>query len=342
MRYAMLLKPHANVRYRLSLQKLALIELECLLNAWGVANAHPGVAFVSGEPFLTFEADALPPDAWNALSRHSGVCLAARLDSQDALRPLPRGAVRYEDLPQVLKYKGKTNADFTRMLLHCAQCASDFARQPGPLRVLDPVCGKATTLFCAFSEGHDALGVDVDARALHEADAYFARYLRLNHLKHKRTASSLTLRGGGNAAETAFSVALEDSPALSVRLVHGDARRIGDMLRPGSCHIAVADLPYGVQHAPKGVSGLMTPLRLLQEALPGCVQALAPGGAMAVSFNLHTLRREDAVDAMRQAGLKVLSAPPYDDFSHWVEQAVDRDAVVGRKDSIKPPVRKQT
>jgi len=34
----MLLKPHPNVRYRQSLQKLALIELECILDAWHVTG----------------------------------------------------------------------------------------------------------------------------------------------------------------------------------------------------------------------------------------------------------------------------------------------------------------
>ena len=34
---------------------------------------------------------------------------------------------------------------------------------------------------------------------------------------------------------------------------------------------------------------------------------------------------------MERAGLEVMSQPPYDDFSHWVEQAVERDVVIARK-----------
>ena len=56
MRYAMLVKPHANVRYRQSLQKLALIELQCLLAAWG-QEAEPQLTGIQGEPFLVFDTN---------------------------------------------------------------------------------------------------------------------------------------------------------------------------------------------------------------------------------------------------------------------------------------------
>ena len=55
------------------------------------------------------------------------------------------------------------------------------------------------------------------------------------------------------------------------------------------------------------------------------------GGAAAFAFNLNTLRRSQVVQHMQEAGLEVVSRPPYNDFSHWVEQAVDRDVVIGRK-----------
>lgn len=51
----------------------------------------------------------------------------------------------------------------------------------------------------------------------------------------------------------------------------------------------------------------------------------------AFAFNLNTLRRSQVVQHMQEAGLEVVSRPPYNDFSHWVEQAVDRDVVIGRK-----------
>ena len=75
-RYALLLKPHANVRYRQSLQKLALIELACLLDAWDMADCTPRLETIAGEPFVIFETNRMTPEAWHEISRHSSICLA--------------------------------------------------------------------------------------------------------------------------------------------------------------------------------------------------------------------------------------------------------------------------
>ena len=338
MRYALLLKPHANVRYRQSLQKLALIELQCMLQAWGMEDAQPRYENLSGEPFLTFETEKMTDAAWSELSRHSAVCLAAEWLEGGALRPLERNVqgVLPDDLPHVLKYKGKTNADFTLMMLHCAKAASAFAKNAGPLRVLDPMCGKATTLFCAMCEGNDAAGIETDMKSMQEAASYYERFLKFHKLKHKRAENSRTLAGGGSARCISFDAAqdaqaFKEGQKLHLELINGDAARASEMVKAGSFHLIVSDLPYGVQHAPKENGGMSSLARLLRRVAPGCVHALKVGGAAAFSFNLNTLRRREVEQVLAEAGLEVLSEGPYADFSHWVEQAVDRDVVIARK-----------
>ena len=56
--YAMLLKPHSNVRYRHSLEKLAMTELSCVLNAWKLPSDME-LRSLGGEPFLVFSAPEL-------------------------------------------------------------------------------------------------------------------------------------------------------------------------------------------------------------------------------------------------------------------------------------------
>ena len=338
MRYAMLLKPHPNARYRQSLEKLALLELESMLAAWNVPHTEPRVEAIAGEPFLTFESDELEGEVWRALARHSAICMAARLLEGGLLKPIFReqGGFLPDDLPQVLKYKGKTNVDFTYMLLHCAQAASAFACVRDPLCVLDPMCGKATTLFCALCEGHNGVGVDVDGKDLLEAQGYFERSLRLHGVKHKRKNGSQTLSGGGSAQWVEYSVApdaqaMRDGQARALRLLNGDSARLAEMLRPESVHLIVCDLPYGVQHAPHESGRVSTIARLVERALPGCRRVLKPGGAIALAFNQNTLDRATVVRLVNAAGLEALEDAPYGDFSHWVEQAVQRDAVIARK-----------
>ena len=95
--YALLLKPHANVRYRQSLQKLALIELKSMLMAWEMENVEPEWQSIAGEPFLTFETDAMTDEAWREISRHSAACMAAEVLDGGLLKPVGFGTQRVEE-----------------------------------------------------------------------------------------------------------------------------------------------------------------------------------------------------------------------------------------------------
>ena len=337
MRYALLLKSHANVRYMQSLEKLALAELSCILQAW-VPSASPVIETIAETRFLTFEAENVSDLAWAAISRHSSISFAACMEG-DLLRPMPLVRPMYlpSDLAEVLKYKGKTNADFTAMALHCAHSTSDFSQLGEPLTVLDPFCGRGTTLFCALQEGHHAIGVDLDTKALTEADTYFARYAKYHKIKHRREASSLTISATQSAKEIRYLLAntpenYRHGDTRTLRLLAGDARNIGRMLGRERCHLVVGDLPYGVQHAPGKSGGRSSLQELIDGSMPAYASVLKRGGAIALSFNTYTLPRTLVEAAMRNAGLTVLGEPPYGDFSHWVEQAVNRDLVVARQE----------
>ena len=331
MQYVLLLKAHANARYAQSIQKLASIECESLLQSVGV-DAKPYMETIAGQPFLAFDSEPLDDEAWRVLSRHSMAAFAAERQGE-LLRPLCLKPVRYlpDDLAQVLKYKGKTNVEFTAMLLHCAKSVSKFALSQEPLTVLDPMCGRGTTVFCAMTEGDNAVGIDADEKAIAEADAYLTRFFQFHRIKHKREERSLTLPWGRQARERRFGFA-PDAQAFKrgetreVRWIVGDSTQ--RLLKPRSCHIAVADLPYGVQHAPKEGRRMSTLEALLQSGLPVWREAVAPGGALALAFNTYTLPRETVCSLASRAGWTVLGDPPYDDFAHWVEQAVNRDVVL--------------
>ena len=338
MHYAMLLKPHPNARYRQSVSQLAKIELQAILRAWSV-HEEPSCDMLGSEPFLFFSVPQMSEGLLRALSRHSACCLLCEVIDGKQLKPVEKKPAFFmpEELPQVLKYKGKTNADFTMMLLNCAIAASDYACGDQPLIVLDPVCGKGTTAFCALCLGYNAVGVDRDDQALHEADVYLARSLKLNRMKHKRAVGSQTLTGGGHVQTTDFTVAQtaeeqKQGDVRSLRFINGDASQLGQMMKQGSCHVIVGDLPYGVQHAPREGRGISSPERLLTRMAGGCAQVLKRGGVAAFSFNAYTLTRAKASAVLESAGLHVLSEPPFDGFAHWVEQAVERDAVLARKE----------
>ncbi len=141
---------------------------------------------------MTFQADQLDDRDVGLLSNMSSLyALFAR--EGDLLRPLAVQPLdRFDsDLLTIQKYAGKTNEQFTRLLLNVTVLATDAGPEMTSrrLRIIDPMCGRGTTLNQAMMYGYDAAGMDIDGK---DFDAY-ATFIR-TWLKNKR----LKHRGGNN------------------------------------------------------------------------------------------------------------------------------------------------
>lgn len=334
--YCFQLLPHANLHYQEALATLGTAELSCMLQALRL-TVQPAVIFIGGQPFMQIDVpQPLTDDALRRLAQHSAMLLMCEKQG-DLLRPLPRETAQYlpPDLSEVLKYKGKTSAVFTRMMLNCAHAASDFFTDDRPLTLLDPMCGKATTPFCAMERGWHGVGIDTDLPALEEADRYMSRYLKLHKLKHQRTEISLTVKGRGvpgvqyATADTREHYSAGDVRTL--RLLHADTAKCAELLKKTPVDLIVSDLPYGIQHAPVDGRKPEPFTSLMARALPTWRQVLRDGGAMALSFNTLTLPRQKLLQIVADAGFTPMEEAPYQNFLHFVEQAVMRDVVVARK-----------
>ena len=330
------LTPHANIRYREAQLKLGQAELSCLLKSLHI-SAEVSPCTIGGVSFLRFQADALTDKQLSILSMHSAALLIAEQHG-DMLKPLEKVSHDYltADLAEVLKYKGKTSAVFTRMMMNCALAASDFFGKDEALTVLDPMCGKGTTCFVALQQGMNAVGVDIDHRDLKECADYFERYLQYHRMKHKLDQSSRTVRKHAvpaavyTIADTKENFRAGDTRTLSLFL--GDTGLTGELCKKAPAHLLVADLPYGVQHAPQDGRRTESFMQVMKRALPQWRDAVRKGGAVALSFNTLTLKKADLVQLLADAGFTPLTEAPYNDFEHFVEQAVNRDFVVARRD----------
>lgn len=340
MEYAFQLTPHPNANYRQALVKLGSAEITCMFAALG-REVSPQVLSMGGVPFFVVDCPALTGEDLAALSPMSCACLWARREGE-ALYPLERPTAPYVpvDMAEILKYKGKTNAAFTTLMLNLARAHSAFARQTQPLTVLDPMCGKGTTLYCALSQGMNAVGMDRDRRDLREAMDFVNRYLQMHRFKHSLTQSSRSVLRGAAIPEAVYTLAndrasYQAGDTRTLRFWLGDARQAGQLLRKTPVELLVTDLPYGVQHAPEGGGNPDgRPGRpesfeqLLRRMLPAWREAVRPGGAMALSFNTFTVRRRTLAGWAQEAGWQPLEQPPLNDLAHDVEQAVNRDVLI--------------
>jgi len=366
-RYAFLILPSHNRVYADAAPTLARAELAVLsaalpdgrIEAESVAETAIG-----GVPYVTFAASELSQRDVGLLANLSSLYALFEAAGPagagagglagELLRPVPlRRLDRFDDdLLTILKYPGKTNEQFTKLLLNVTLASSAFAREleTRRLSVLDPLCGRGTTLNQAVMYGFDAFGADIDARDVEAYAVFVQRWLKDKRLKHqadfspvRRDRKVVARRLTAEFAATKDEYKAGDVQRLEV--VEADTTRIGEFFRPASADLVVADLPYGVQHGSHGTGragggeragdGARTlarsPLDLLRAAAPAWVKALRPGGALGISWNTRVARREDAAGALAAAGLEVLDSAPYRAFRHRVDQAITRDILIARK-----------
>lgn len=331
MRLTMLLRPHANARYEEAILPLAQKELLLALKKAFPTLDESSFCIeytpVCGAKALSFcVPDDAGADGIRLLCGHSLIYFLCETTPEGLLKPVggANEPLLGSDLSAVLKYKGKTNETFTRFLIRMALLSCKAACPSGSrIRLLDPMCGKGTTLFEALNMGMDAFGGDMDAAAVKEAAQYYKKYLEYHRKKHTQKETGMTLPQGKNVPVK--TIAAADCGTASFAVC--DAAMIAAALGKQKAHIVVCDLPYGVQHGPAG--GRTATLEgILRTTLPGIRKAMLPGGAIALSFNTYTLPRETVLRCLGEAGFTPVEGAEYENMEHFVEQAVMRDVCV--------------
>jgi hypothetical protein len=341
--YALLLLPSANRVYADATGGLARAELELFGQAvLGGGVGEIAETTIGGVGYVTFEAAALDARSIALLSNLSaGYALFERTDG--LLRPVVLDRLdRYDDdLITIQKYQGKTNEQFTKLLLNVTLLSSSFAAGllTRKLSVLDPLCGRGTTLNQALMYGFDAAGLDRDQKDFAAYRAFLQTWLQRKRLKH-RVSYDGPVRRNGKVVARRLQVSMAPGPAdwksgatQLLDVVNADTTATSDFFRPASADVIVTDAPYGVQHGSRSAAAGLArgPLELLRQAVPAWAGVLRPGGAMGIAWNTLVARREDAAAILAQAGLEPLGQPPYLSFRHRVDQAIVRDILVARK-----------
>jgi len=288
---------------------------------------------IGGVPYVTFASTGLTDRDVLHLSNLSSAYALFEVDG-DRLRPVTLHRLdRYDDdLLTIPRYTGKTNESFTKLLLNLALVCSAAARDrylddAEPVRVLDPLCGRGTTLHQAFMYGFDAAGVEVDTKAVEAYETFFVQWLQEKRLKHKVEQSRIRRDGKVTGHRTEIVVGaskadLKAGAATSLTIANDDTRFTAEHFKKSTFDVLIADLPYGVQHRQRV---------LVAEALPGWLRVLRPGAGVALAWNTRVLERADLVAQLSDAGLEVFDRPPYDAFGHRVDRTIHRDVVVARR-----------
>ena len=343
--YAILVYPSANRVYAAA--SPALLRAELAVFGTGLAAELSAIEEVElgGVGYVRFTSSApLGERDLALLSNLSSLYALFELDSGQAglLRPVPVTplAKADSDLLTIQKYAGKTNELFTKLLLNVTLLATaDPAAVLGerPLYLLDPLCGRGTTLNQAMMYGLHATGLDVDGKDFESYEHFIKTWLRTKRAKH--TAESGQLRRNkvrlGRRLDIEYALSKEQYKAGETRKItyfNADTLTTDEVIRANSFDVIVTDAPYGVQHGSHREAALQrSPRDLLAAAIPVWTRVLRPGGALGISWNTLVLPREELVATLERAGLHVREGGPYEEFAHRVDQAIERDLVVAAK-----------
>ena len=312
-RLALQVSPAARSAYFKNYLDVARAELHQVLGDLEVSERRTGSL-----EFL--ELDAVDVDLERALQL--SFVQGAWSVSGDAFRPLPNMAhfTLHDDFVFGSKYRGKTSEYLTQLLINVGLSVLGDDRRDSA-KLLDPMCGRGTTLLWALRYGLNARGIEQDKAAPGDLRAHLKKWCKLHRVKHQLKEGSLGKpRRDGSGRFVEFSTA-----ANTLKLVTGDTRQADELLGGERFDLLVSDLPYGVQHA--STPGTRNPLQVVEESLPGWLLCMKGGAALVLSFNAYQPKRDQLVTACRKAGLE----PAPFKAAHRMSESILRDVVAFRK-----------
>src|SRR5580658_8324476 len=248
-RYALLILPSANRVYADAASTLTVAELQAFGGSvLGGRIAGAAAATIGGVPYVTFTADHIDTRDAALLANLSSVYALFRVEDGGSgggpllrpveLRPLDRFD---DDLMTIQKYQGKTNEQFTKLLLNVTLLASGFATDmlDRKFAVLDPLCGRGTTLNQALMYGFDAAGIDLDAKDFDAYAAFIQAWLKRKRVKHhaERGPVRRNRQVLGRRLQISLAAAKDDYRAgvtQHLDVVNADTTRAMDIFRPGA------------------------------------------------------------------------------------------------------------
>lgn len=217
------------------------------------------------------------------------------------------------------KYRGKTSETLTQLLFSAALSSGAWPSGTD-LTVLDPMCGRGTSLMWALRFGMSATGIELETAALQDWRRSLKKWTKLHRQKHKLTegwVQKTNRRGTGKFLEFAAG-------GKTARMISGDSTQSAELLHRKRFDILITDIPYGVQHL--GGKNSRNPLDLMAACAPAWVRSLAPDGIAAIAFNTYQPKREELEALFVAEGCRVIET----DLAHRMSESIVRDVLLLR------------
>lgn len=345
--YLILQDPGHNRVYYAQSKKLCLAELNIAVKRLSNECIQTEEITIAGISYFSFSLNQeISEDDLGIISRLSFAFALFQNDEKEGiirLSPIHKFDYANVDpkISSLLKYPGKTNELFTKMMVNIALLSSKFSYDDN-IQLLDPVAGRGTTLFEGSIYGFDCFGIELESKSTNEANLFFKKFLERERYKHRSAKRDLNAHDKSNQSyiyefEFAKNKDLynQEETRKNMSFITGNSGEVGRFFRNNSLHLIVGDLPYGVAHgntAQKKQGGITrSPKALLELCLPEWKKVLMPGGTIVLAWNTFVMPKEDLTELINYHGFEVLLDEDYNNFEHRVDNAIKRDIVVARK-----------
>jgi len=225
-----------------------------------------------------------------------------------------------DDFVYGLKYKGKTSEVLSQLLVNIG-IAYHADHDVSSLKLLDPMCGRGTTLMWAMRYGMKSTGVDVEPKAIDDLQRHLKKQCKLHRLKHQLDIGFVAKKNKrGDGRYLRFSC-----DGVATRIITADSRSLETAVGGERYDIIATDMPYGVQHTPKEQNLLL--IQLFKELLESWLHTLKKTGVIVLSFNAKNPRKTAVIKVAEEMGLVV------DDLglAHRMSESIVRDVLVIRR-----------
>jgi hypothetical protein len=312
-RLAILISPLAKGAYFADFIAVAKAEL-----SW-VAGINESEHLKIGEmEFLLVDANV---SALSVLSRLSFVLGIFEVINEN-FSPLPadRKFSLHSDFVFGSKYKGKTNETLTQLLINVGLASIDH-EDGQTLKLLDPMCGRGTTLLWAMRYGINSKGLEQDPKSVAEFRSSVKKWCKLHHQKHRLSDGFI---GPANKQSLGKFYNVEIN-ANSMRAVTGSSQDASQYFKAEKFNLIVSDLPYGIQYlTPKKTRN---PLDVIADCAQAWVNCLRKDGVLVLAFNSYMPKRSELTSLFIEQGLIDLNFSA----SHRMSESIVRDVLVMKK-----------
>jgi DNA modification methylase len=341
--YAILCNPGRNRVYFETSLKLSISEFNIVAQKFSTKFEDVLRQNIDGIDYLAFQAtDELSQSDVKIISDLSfayALFETKKINGELYLKPIKKMKEDFvdESIGTILKYTGKTNEIFTRMMINVAFYSQGNNEN---IRLLDPIAGKGTTLYEGLIKGYNVHGIEISDSIVNESYHFVKRFLETARYKYEYSSSKIS---GPNKSFSALKHTFETAKTKeefkskntkTIGLIAGNSLYANKYYKKNFFDIIVGDLPYGVQHGnvtnEKQSSLTRNPAELLNACLPSWLEVLKPDGAIVLSWNSNVLSRKKMEQLFEERGAIVKNDGAYLQFEHRVDQSILRDIIVAR------------